>query len=82
MLGRSAGKLIAALSVLGKPIANTGVRTRRALDISDRGPRSFVNSRITKHLNYVAQDDSMLSREGSGSLLTLAELRGALSERG
>lgn len=55
---------------------------RRALGISDRGPRSMVNNRIAKHLKYIAEDDSLLSREGSGSGLSVVELRNALGERG
>lgn len=55
--------------------------TFRAFDISDRGPRSLVNRRLARHLEYLAQDDALLRRE-AGTLLTLNELRNALGERG
>jgi LETM1 and EF-hand domain-containing protein 1 len=54
----------------------------RAFELSDHGPRFLVNHRLSKHLAYLAHDDSLLLREDSGARLTIAELRVALSERG
>jgi len=54
----------------------------RAYGLSDRGPRSFVNRRLYKHVAYISGDDRLLIHEGYGEHLDFHELRVALSERG
>jgi len=54
----------------------------RAYGLSDRGPRSFVNGRLYKHIAYISSDDRLLIHEGYGERLSFHELRAALSERG
>jgi hypothetical protein len=42
----------------------------------------MVNRRLRGHLQYLAEDDALLSREGGDHLLTESELKTAVSERG
>ncbi|KAI0674838.1 hypothetical protein C8Q78DRAFT_1182760 [Trametes maxima] len=52
------------------------------LSLSTFGPPSTRRNRIKKHLQTIAADDALLSREDAGSRLSAREVREALEERG
>ncbi|KZT04608.1 uncharacterized protein LAESUDRAFT_288185 [Laetiporus sulphureus 93-53] len=52
------------------------------LSLSTVGPSALLFRRLQKHLAMIADDDALLKREASGSMLSQEELREALEERG
>ncbi|CCM00697.1 uncharacterized protein FIBRA_02736 [Fibroporia radiculosa] len=60
----------------------TLVALNGVLSLSTLGPNALRMRRLRQHLSAIAQDDALLRHESFGKMLSHAELRDAIEERG